>query len=333
MWIVGLLSLGPLFARGVAETSAAAGRYTADTRAVQDATIYLAGNVAADRAIVIAADPATSYGYEATYALPAYLQDAGSRSRTYLWPVLDPARRSPLHEAVAETTAAAFAYPKALTSSDVGGIVVATPPTDLVTLPSWFESVPWREVSFSRAYYALVLAKLRYVRQGHVTYRVLVHGEEASFTPADHPLVVVAPPLRGQVGVNPFLMTPWWGVEKEGSGSVLWLGDGREGVMTSLLWSAREQAVQIACDVVAGPGREDLRRTVELSLAHAAGMHVDRQAFDGSAVLMFSGRLHRGRNKLTLKVLDQATIRQRPNGDPRPLLVVVRRITVLSPSD
>jgi hypothetical protein len=186
-------------------------------------------------------------------------------------------------------------------------------------------------VIFSRTYHAFVPTKARYVRAGQVTQRVLVPGEEATRVPDDHPLVTGAPALHGEVGVNPLLSTPWWGMERGTRGSVLWLGDGGDGVMTSLLWVARDQSVRIACDVVAGPGREGHRRTVELFVASSEGVFTERQAFDGAAVLTFSGRLSAGRNELRLRVLDHALIRRRPDGDTRPLLVLLRGMTIAPP--
>ena len=330
-WVAGLLSLLPVFSKGMAETSEAADRYAADTLATKEVITYLAKTVAATRVIIIAADLATPYGYEASYALPLYLRAAAPTSRAYVWPVLDPAGRSNLHAAFAEATAAAFAYPSTLTSDEVGGIVLATPPTDFVSVPSWFANSQWRELAFSKTYYEFVLFKLRYERRGSVTHSVLVPGEEAPVVPMDHPLVSVAPSLRGRLGINPLLRTPWWGLEQDKSASVLWLGDRVDGVMTSMVWAAGEQRVEVACDVVAGPGREDGRRTVEFTFANAAGTTTERRTFDGSAVLTFSGKLSAGRNELQLKVVDQATIRTQPNGDPRPLLVLLRRMTVLSP--
>ncbi len=325
-WVAAVVSLFPLFSRGIAVETERVSRYTADTLVVGEIVTYSREKVAPGHAIIMATDPSTPYGFEAAYALSTYLKAAGSLSPIYLWPVLDPARRTGLHTAAAREAETTFVYPQTLGTSDVGAIIVLTGPTGIGTVPAWFADAQWRELVFRQPYYALTLDTLRYVQLGYVTHRILVRGEEASGIPSDSPLVAIDPSLRGRVGINPLLQTPAWGLGQDSSGSVLWLGDGEQGAMSSMLWSAEQQTVQVACDVVAGPGRADGRRTMELTFSGGSATTTTRETFDGAGVLKFSGTLQPGRNELRLVVLDTASAHPRPDGVPQ--LVLLRRMTV-----
>lgn len=330
-WVAAVVSLFPLFSRGIAVETERVSRYTADALVVGEIVSYSRENVAPGHAIIIAADPSTPYGFSAPFALSTYLKAAGSPSPIYLWPVLDPARRTSLHMAAAREAETTFEYPKTLGTSDVGAIIVLMGPTGIGTVPAWFADAQWRELVFRKPYYVLNLDAFGYVRLGYVTHRVLVRGEEAPGIPSDSPLVMVDPSLRGRVGINPLLRTPWWGVEQYGSGPLLWLGDGVDGEMTVMLWSAEQQSVQVTCEVLAGPTRRDSRRTVELTISSRATTTTARQTFDRAGILTFPGVLHRGRNEIRLAVLDTASVRPRPSEDLRPLLVQLRRMTVGAP--
>jgi hypothetical protein len=329
--VAAVVSLFPLFLRGIAAETERASRYTADARVVGEIVTYSRENVAPGHAIILAADPSTPYGYEAPSALSTYLKAAGSTSPIYLWPVLDPARRTRLHMAAAWEAETTFGYPKTLGTRDVGAIIVLMGPTGIGTVPAWFADAQWRELVFRKPYYALTLGTLRYVGLGYVTHRVLVHGEEGPGIPSDRPLVMVDPSLQGRVGINPLLRTPWWGVEQYGSGPLLWLGDGVDGKVTIMLWSAEQQSVQVVCEVLAGPARRDSRRTVELTVSSRATTTTARQTFDRAGILTFPGVLHRGRNEIRLAVLDTASVLPRPGEDLRQVLVQLRRMTVGAP--
>jgi hypothetical protein len=94
-WVAGVVSLFPLLSQGIAVATERASRYTADARVVGEIVTYSRENVAAGHAIIMATDPATSYGFEAAFALSTYLKAAGSpspRSGRYCEPTAPPRR-------------------------------------------------------------------------------------------------------------------------------------------------------------------------------------------------------------------------------------------------
>lgn len=143
------------------------------------------------------------------------------------------------------------------------------------------------------------------------------------------PLVTVDSSLAGAVGIEPNVKIPW-PIEIHNDHALLWLGHGDEQGLKVALWSAEKRAVQATFDVVSGPGREDSLRTVEATLENETGIKTERQQFDRATTLTFDAELQPGRNELDVKVLEEATILEQPNGDTRPLLVLLRHITVAS---
>ena len=150
--------------------------------------------------------------------------------------------------------------------------------------------------------------------------------------PDNYPLLTVDPSLAGAVGIDPHLKTPW-PIEVYDDGSLLWLGHGDQQGIKGALWSAEKRMVKLAFDVLPGPAREDSQRTVELTLENGAGAQTERQQFGQAITLIFGVELQPGRNEFSFKSLDKATILTQPNGDTRPLLVLLRHITVASPFD
>lgn len=146
--------------------------------------------------------------------------------------------------------------------------------------------------------------------------------------PADSPLAVLDSALKGVVGILPHLGTPPWDVEFDNEGSFLWLGQGDEEGITAALWSERELMVELAFDVRPGPGRDDSLRTVEVNVENQAGSQTERQRLDSVMTLSFAAELQPGVNNFSFRCLDAATVPVQPNGDTRPLLVRLDRITV-----
>ena len=146
--------------------------------------------------------------------------------------------------------------------------------------------------------------------------------------PADSPLVTLDPNLRGVVGILSHLETPPWDVEVYDDGSLLWLGHGDEQGIKAVLWSDQELMVELAFDVTPGPGRADPLRTVYLTLENESGVQRERQQFDTTTTVSFVVQLQPGRNEFTFGCLDEATVLEQPNGDTRPLLVLLRQIRI-----
>nr|NIN63170.1 hypothetical protein [Anaerolineae bacterium]NIN93443.1 hypothetical protein [Anaerolineae bacterium]NIQ76543.1 hypothetical protein [Anaerolineae bacterium] len=146
--------------------------------------------------------------------------------------------------------------------------------------------------------------------------------------PADSPLVVLDSTLAGVVGILSHLGTPPWDIEIDEDGSFLWLGQGDEEGINAVLWSDRELMVELAFDVTPGPGRPDGLRTVYLTLENEAGVQRLRQELDSSTTLSFAVELQAGRNEFTFGCLDEATVLEQPNGDTRPLLVLLREVRI-----
>lgn len=96
------------------------------------------------------------------------------------------------------------------------------------------------------------------------------------------------------VGVDPYLQTPPWGIEVLNNHSFLWLGRGSEQGIKGILWSPREQTVQMNFEVAPGPAQTDPLWGVELALENQAGFQTERQWFDTPATLTFKNKLQAG---------------------------------------
>ncbi|RMG93296.1 MAG: hypothetical protein D6706_15545, partial [Chloroflexi bacterium] len=117
-----------------------------------------------------------------------------------------------------------------------------------------------------------------------------------------------------------------WGIEA--NGSLIWLGYGEAEGFAVTLWGTERQAIQVVFNVEPGPARLDQQRTTEFILQNKAGVQKARQQFDRATQLTFVGELQPGPNDFQLIVLDEPTVLKQPNGDTRPLLVLLRHITI-----
>ena len=146
--------------------------------------------------------------------------------------------------------------------------------------------------------------------------------------PSNSPLLKLDPALQGVVGVLAHVETAPWCVEVYEDGSLLWLGQGDEEGIQAVLWSGQRLVVDLAFDVEPGPGRPNGLRTVYLTLENDSGANRQDQTFDAPTTLNFTMELEVGRNDLTFGCLDEATVLQQPNGDTRPLLVLLHAIRI-----
>jgi hypothetical protein len=335
LWILGVVGIAlilPIVARGMTTTTTVVGAFTAETVVVQDAVEFIAENVPRNRAILLAADSGTGYGFEATYSLPMYAKLAGAESPLYLWPIVATGGRSALHIAASKNNTA-FRYPETMQPYDVGAIIIVDkqiPSFDSRPLTDWLGATMWREVDFTESYSALNILPLRFRKAGEVTQRVLLPADSA--VPNVRPLIEVDASLAGSVSSGPLLELPPWGLERDyaGPGAIVWLGQGDAEGLGGVISSRTAQTIEIACEVVLGPSLPTTRRTVELQLVNRAGEHSQRQVFEGEA-WTFHVMIEPGANHFGLKVTDQATIAVQPNGDSRRLMALLRRMTLRAP--
>jgi 4-amino-4-deoxy-L-arabinose transferase-like glycosyltransferase len=150
----------------------------------------------------------------------------------------------------------------------------------------------------------------------------------------DTGLISVSPGLRGKVGILQ-LATGSWGIEQVDGGSIYWLGEGSDHNIRSRVWSDAEREVTISIDVVPGPGRTDSERIIQFRLLPRDGYEfvkehsvMDERSFSSGTTLEFTVELQPGLNEIWFFSGDFAEIREQPNGDTRPLLILVKGIRI-----
>jgi hypothetical protein len=152
-------------------------------------------------------------------------------------------------------------------------------------------------------------------------------GLEVLQVPAQAPLIIVAPSLQHQVGVDPLsLKTPWpitdLGLPEQG---FLWLGQGKNEGLEGGLWSKEQRQVILRFDVSPGPARNDSTRTVQLAGQVNGHYLTAEQTFAEPTSLTFTVPLKPGRNEFSFTVLDKAT---EGREDARHRLVGLHQIVV-----
>jgi hypothetical protein len=326
IWIACVVWLVPVLSSGLSTTTRAASANTASTLALHEMVTYLTENTAPDQSIVIMADPALDY--EPLHSLYVHLRFAGSKSSVFLLPILPKqGYASEWLQSLAEGITATFPDLSTLDPEHVGSVIVLTSPDDFSNI-SWLDTPLWQKKIFREPFssYSLSLQKLGYEQAGYISYNILTSGEALLAFPPDYPLATIDASLKGKVGIG-LVKTARWGIENQGQG-LLWLGHGEEEGLEIKLWTAQKQAVQAIFQVQPGPARADKQRTVEVTLQNLAGTQQDRRQFDQATELTFTAKLQPGWNDVRIAVLDEATIFRQPNGDIRPLLVLLRHITV-----
>jgi hypothetical protein len=146
-------------------------------------------------------------------------------------------------------------------------------------------------------------------------------------------LLAVDDALHDNVEPDPQFHMPPWGSERVGMRRVLWLGRGRTKGFGLRLWSRTRQPVTIACDVAPGPARPDNSRTLRMTLHNRQGSHVFERRATGPRRLAVDVVLEAGPNDWHLAVQDRVTVTLQPNGDTRPLLVLLTGVHVFARDD
>lgn len=128
------------------------------------------------------------------------------------------------------------------------------------------------------------------------------------------------------------IIDPWRSEQSNGK-TVVWLGPGQGYGLEGWIWSDNIRAVALRLHVAAGPSREDLIRTLQFKLMHSTETTVQYQTFASPShfepvEVTFNVMLKPGRNDFIITVLDKVTVQQLPNGDSRPLLVLLSGIIV-----
>lgn len=148
-------------------------------------------------------------------------------------------------------------------------------------------------------------------------------------------LVTIDPRLAGIVGVLEIEEFNWVIESHQGKG-FLWLGEGFAQGLSGYLWSEKELAVRVIFQVAPGPSREDKLRNLEFRFFRRGpysiikeGSVIQQFAITGPETIEATITLQRGLNQIRLGVFDEATISRLPNGDERPLLVMLQHIDIL----
>jgi hypothetical protein len=145
------------------------------------------------------------------------------------------------------------------------------------------------------------------------TASVANHSGKARFRTPDFALLDLRVEPLVESMDNPNGIEPWG----------TWLG-----TKPLVLWLVAGAAmpVRLTFDAVPGPSRPDrpVRTLVLLEGDHEIG----RRTIDQAARVRFDFKIEAGRTMLQLSCLEQPTVRMMPNGDPRPLLLDLRRIEV-----
>jgi hypothetical protein len=322
-WVWAAFTLGA----GIAGTFARAWWWGAEARTTAAAVTALARAVPRDRTIVTLADPATSWGFEATFALPSYLRQAGFRGRVLLAPVeARPAERSALHTPMAASVIAAHSIHLHGDPARVGGAVIVNDDRRPGGLLWLMELGRWRECSRPEPLYRLDWRPPFVVPAGTFVRRAMVRFSPNPAFPPERPLVHVDPALAELVSVNPMLGAPY-GLEVLNNRTVAWLPPADLGGLEGVLWAEKQLDVRVRLDVSYGPSRGDTRRTVQFRLGRGPRA-VQEATFERGAVVSFDAHLARGANRFRVTAADRADVLERPGGDPRRLIMVVHGVVV-----
>ncbi len=144
-------------------------------------------------------------------------------------------------------------------------------------------------------------------------------------------LVEVKPPLVGTVGV----LEAWpnseaWDIEQYEGDSFFWLGEGESQSLGFTIWSQQTVNTRIVLSVEPGPARSDTLRTLDFITVNRSNDRTTvTRTFNGPEQLEIPVTLLAGYNQFRIKCDNLASIKVQPNGDARPLLVMLRHISIL----
>jgi hypothetical protein len=176
---------------------------------------------------------------------------------------------------------------------------------------------------------------------GWLLFKVLPQGATSTGNGPDfsgmtdaHQLVFLNPQLVNRAGVI-LVTSSNWGVESYQGHGIFWIGEKSGQGLQIYLWSEATIRVSFTFQLAPGSGLPNPLRQMTFShwfvepyleVPHL----VDKQPYqlEGEGKATFSTQLQPGLNKIVLYCNDEATVRSQPNGDQRPLLVLVNRVDV-----
>lgn len=154
-----------------------------------------------------------------------------------------------------------------------------------------------------------------------------------------HHLMTIAPGLVGQVGILE-LKSSSWEIETVSANGLLWLGEGDMQGLRGFLWSEKERTVLLVIEASPGPSKVSPDRTLTFKFFRrqsynflVEGRRIEQYHFIGPADsllnrLVIPLELQYGLNEFRLSSADLATIQKLPNGDTRPLLILIQKMTL-----
>ena len=176
---------------------------------------------------------------------------------------------------------------------------------------------------------------------GWLLFKILPQGTVSSSVIPDFSgmtdakqLVFLNPGFANRVGVIQATSNNW-GVESYQGHGVFWIGEKSGQGLQIYLWSEEMTRVNFTFQLSAGSGLPDPLR--QMSFSHwfvepylEVPHLVSSQPYElnGEAQATFTAELQPGLNKIVLYCNNEATVRSQPNGDQRPLLVLVNRVDV-----
>jgi hypothetical protein len=127
-----------------------------------------------------------------------------------------------------------------------------------------------------------------------------------------------------------------WGVETYLGHGVFWIGEKSGQGLQIYLWAEETLNVDFIFQLAAGGGLPSPQRSLFfghwiISPYLELPKLISNQPYQliGESETTFTVELQPGLNKLILYCIDEATIRSQPNGDQRPLMVLVNRVDVV----
>ncbi|HWQ04861.1 MAG TPA: glycosyltransferase family 39 protein [Longilinea sp.] len=176
---------------------------------------------------------------------------------------------------------------------------------------------------------------------GWLLFKILPQGTVSTTASPDfsgitdaRQLVFLDPQFTNRVGVI-LATSSNWGVETYQGHGVFWIGEKSAQGLQIYLWSEETARIDFTFQLAAGSGLPDPLRQMTFShwfvepyLEVPHLISTQPYQLNGEAQATFAAELQPGLNKIVLYCNDEATVRSQPNGDQRPLLVLVNRVDV-----
>lgn len=147
-------------------------------------------------------------------------------------------------------------------------------------------------------------------------------------------LVFLDPELAKRVGILA-ATSGNWGVEPYDGHGIIWIGEKTKQGLQIYIWAEEATNVKFTFQLSTGGGLPTPERNLVFShwrvspyLENPTRVSSQPYQMHAKGPAAFTTQLQAGLNKIILYCQDEATIRSQPNGDQRPLLVLVNRVDV-----